>query len=480
MTTRIEIALDQSFRHKDQDGRLHIKWTNISKATVNPYRGREIPGWETLGLDADRIYQLWRHPEELAKAASTFNGIQVMSSHLAVDAGGAMKEQVAGALGNDAEFRPPYLGNSMTIWWKEDIDDIESKEKCQLSCGYYYDPDMTPGEIQGERYDGIMRNIRANHVALVQAGRAGPDVLVHDSKDGYMNTAPLTSRKAILVKGAVTAFLRPKLMAGTILALDAAIAGVTRKNWQAEKPKVLAAVSALATPALAKDAKLDGLKEALDWMDDEEDGEAEDDEIEMDSEEGEESEEDREKRLASEKAARDKKARDAKAAKDKKARDSKTARDARRARDANPEDTPDIDPGTADEDETEAEMEARLAREKKANDKKAAQDKKAMDAAIDAATAGVVARMNALIKAREAVRPLVGNVSLALDSAEAVYKFALEAKKFPLNGIPPAAYEGLVAVLPRDTRPQPTIAQDAAATDDVFTRFPGMARIRLS
>ena len=35
-----DMALDKSLRSYDQDGRMHIAASNISKATVNPYYGR--------------------------------------------------------------------------------------------------------------------------------------------------------------------------------------------------------------------------------------------------------------------------------------------------------------------------------------------------------------------------------------------------------------------------------------------------------
>ena len=68
------------------------------------------------------------------------------------------------------------------MWGKEGIDDIESKEKVELSASYRYRADMTPGEFEGEAYDGVIRDIRGNHVATVPEGRAGPDVLVADAK----------------------------------------------------------------------------------------------------------------------------------------------------------------------------------------------------------------------------------------------------------------------------------------------------------
>jgi hypothetical protein len=46
--------------------------------------------------------------------------------------------------------------------------------KSELSCGYTADVSIESGVWQGQPYDAIQRNIRGNHVALVDAGRAGP------------------------------------------------------------------------------------------------------------------------------------------------------------------------------------------------------------------------------------------------------------------------------------------------------------------
>jgi hypothetical protein len=62
----------------------------------------------------------------------------------------------------------------------------------QLSCGYHIDYDPTPGVTDGsvpgipagQRYDGIQRNVRGNHLALVPHARAGPTAALRlDSKD---------------------------------------------------------------------------------------------------------------------------------------------------------------------------------------------------------------------------------------------------------------------------------------------------------
>lgn len=182
------LAFDRkTMRSFDEDGRMRVSVTNISKANICPYSGKEIPGWDEetqthkLGLDPDEIYMMLRDPEELRKSLKTWNGIQLLKEHKPVDINDHQMWDIVGTTGTDASFDGTYLRNSLIVWTREGIDLIESEDQRELSCGYHYDPDMRPGVFQGEKYDGVMRNIRGNHVALVEEGRAGPDVLVADS-----------------------------------------------------------------------------------------------------------------------------------------------------------------------------------------------------------------------------------------------------------------------------------------------------------
>lgn len=212
------LAFDQeSVRHKDRDGRLHVAVSPISKAAVNEYLGSEIPDPERkFNLDPKKMYRLLRHPEELAKGAATFNGVPILIKHLPTSAGKHPSDETVGATGTDASFEHPYLTNSLHFWPQAGIDAIETNQQKQLSAGYHYRADMTPGEWDGEPYDGVMRDIVGNHVALVREGRAGEDVLVGDSGEKIAmakHFAALTARANTI--GAICAYLTP------IMAMDA-------------------------------------------------------------------------------------------------------------------------------------------------------------------------------------------------------------------------------------------------------------------
>ena len=196
---RLTLALDrESVRSYDADGDLKVEVANISKACVSPYLGREIPNFEALGLDPDKQYKLFRDPDELAKGADTFTGKPLLFEHIPRTAEKHPVSKVVGAVGT-VTFEGGYLrARPLTIWRADAIDVIKSGAQREISCGYRYEPDMTPGIFEGERYDGVMRNISGNHVTLVAEGRAGPDVVIGDSMENLKMAKP---RKTAAAKG---------------------------------------------------------------------------------------------------------------------------------------------------------------------------------------------------------------------------------------------------------------------------------------
>lgn len=179
----VKFAFDKaSVRTYDDDGMMHVALTPISKSNICIYYGKEIPDAEAMGLEPNKAYRLLRDPEELRKAVSTFNNKPLLNKHIGVTVIDPPKEAIVGSTGERAEFDGTYLKNSLVIWDIDSILGVETDKQKEISSSYRYRLDMTPGEYEGEAYDGVMRDIVCNHVAIVPSGRAGPDVFVYDSK----------------------------------------------------------------------------------------------------------------------------------------------------------------------------------------------------------------------------------------------------------------------------------------------------------
>ena len=194
MTDAIErVALDaESKRTYDDNGFLHVSISPLTRVQVAPYHGNEIPGWQSLGLDPERIYKGYRSAEELSKPETieSVNGIPIQLMHHMDYADNPAKATRVGSTGTDAAFHDPYLTNSLHIQDKKAIDRINDGSMRELSLAYRYKPIFTAGvSPDGEKYDFLMTDISANHLALVDEGRAGHEVLVYDSKEGEKSMA---------------------------------------------------------------------------------------------------------------------------------------------------------------------------------------------------------------------------------------------------------------------------------------------------
>ena len=260
------LALDRSsVRTFDGDGHLHVSSANISKATVNPYLGREIPSYKELGLDPNRIYKLLRDPKELEKAASTFTGKPLLIKHTPIGADDHPHDKVVGAVG-PVKYEHPFLKAPLHIWPGEAIDRVKNGKQQQISCGYRYRPDMTPGSYQGEAYDGVMRDLVGNHIALVEEGRAGPDCIVGDSKENLIMAAKPLSRKAALVLGAITGHFAPRFAHDKAIDFTPVVAGLTAKNYASRVSAMPTSLMKAVEGRLAMDADIEGLVKLLDAL----------------------------------------------------------------------------------------------------------------------------------------------------------------------------------------------------------------------
>lgn len=98
-----------------------------------------------------------------------------------------------------------FLDVSGTITDEKVVGSVEAKasrgDSQEVSCGYTCDMDFTPGVWNGEHYDAIQKNIRYNHVALVDRGRAGQEVRLRlDEDDAVLDNGSIIIEKEFSMK----------------------------------------------------------------------------------------------------------------------------------------------------------------------------------------------------------------------------------------------------------------------------------------
>ena len=453
-------ALDKDVenRTKTVDGRLLVKSSIFSAANVCDYVGNEIPDWESLGLDPKKVYKIYRDPTELRKAAPTFDKIPVLLQHIPSTADNHPTDEVVGTTGEKTRLNGDKLEGSLAIWDARGIDAIESGRQKSLSCGYRYTAVKKPGTApDGTPFDLRMADITGNHITLVTEPRVESAVV---GDENPFKTAGLSgdtvkepnmtvkntrlSPMAAAAKGAIVAHIRPQLATDAKVDFGALVKGVTKKGWAADRARILKALPAAIKgkgPKLATDAEvgpivaqveklLDTINPAEEGMDDDpdaggmdgeekkpdwsaEDQKAYDEMCEKRSKAGamdEEDETEEERKARMEKRAADK------AAKDAELEAGKTALDTEEEKPV-----------------TKAAMDARLA--------KMAKDSAAEISRVRQAT---IQQMRDTAEALNQVKPLVGEIAIACDTALDVYTHTMKQLGIASDGLPAAAMKVII------------------------------------
>lgn len=421
-----------SARRKDENGFLHVADNPVSRVQVAPYYGYEIPDWQKYRLDPDRQYHFLRPADELEAMVPSIKNLPIELDHHETDAENLPKAAVIGSMGSDARFDGEFLRVSLCFTDADAIHAIESGEIRELSMSYFFDLDMTPGSHEGQPYDGVMRNLRGNHLALVTSGRCGPRVGVRDAASPQPLETDMDKKTIALPAGLVGRLL--KMLGRRKTAQDADPAEIeARESELIEELKEVQALE-LAQQAAGEDETPPPPPAA----DDDPDGP-----------------------------------------------DALVAAVMELAKQAQLDD---------DVMEKLAELLARLKESARPDDQPALDDKGGCDgdpapaptpqdvkkAAQDSARA-VVENMQALMDACEAVRPVLGNIrpNVARDSAADVYKQALQKMGISCAGIPSSAYAHMYKAASSQMRPGmiPAVAQDTMP-EDARAQLSGLDRVR--
>lgn len=171
------LILDQATR-RTADGYL-LAAPRVARTGIQEYLGDE------LGRPDMPIVRVYRPEEEVFSkdALLSFGHRPVTIDHppVLVDASN-WKKYSAGQTDADVLRDGEYVRIPMMLMDKAAISDVESG-KVELSAGYTADIDWTAGVTpDGQKYDAIQRNIRGNHIAVVDRARGGAALRIVDTK----------------------------------------------------------------------------------------------------------------------------------------------------------------------------------------------------------------------------------------------------------------------------------------------------------
>lgn len=172
----------------DTAGMWTYEGNPITRAGVFLYSGKAIDGNGSLGLDPQKLYPVLRPYDELLKAAESFNGKPIINDHEMI---GTVEEltkpdekNIGGTIYNvrPSQDQEGLIIADMTIF-SDEIQQLVSSGKRELSCGYWckYRPEV--GTYNGQRYEFVQYDLEGNHIALVDNGRMGSGVRVFDAKE---------------------------------------------------------------------------------------------------------------------------------------------------------------------------------------------------------------------------------------------------------------------------------------------------------
>ncbi len=166
-----------------------IATAKLARSGIQPYRAVEF---SDRSGDPMRILNIYRPPEEVfaPESLASFENATLTNDHppSSFVTSDNWRHLAIGSVRNIRQ-QDGYIVGDLIVQDKSAIALIESG-KVGLSAGYQSQKEMTPGVTpDGQPYDGIQRNIRVNHIALVRSPRCGPTCRIEDSNpNGEMMT----------------------------------------------------------------------------------------------------------------------------------------------------------------------------------------------------------------------------------------------------------------------------------------------------
>lgn len=168
--------LSENISKREPEGYLICKHVPITRTGTQVYLADELD----LGGDPEKRHKVIRPEEEVFSPATiaSFEGMPVTNDHPSGEVTAdniqwlqkGHAQNIRRGTGNESEM----LIADLIITDPETIQAVLDGKR-EISCGYNYDLSEEDGHF-------VQRQIRGNHIAIVDQGRAGHRVCIHDSK----------------------------------------------------------------------------------------------------------------------------------------------------------------------------------------------------------------------------------------------------------------------------------------------------------
>lgn len=172
---------------KTSDGYL-VASARTARTGIQVYNGAE------LGRPDLKTVKVLRPAESVfaADSLSTYAFKPLTNNHPSTPVTSAnWRDHSVGNVGNEVVRDGDFVAVPLLLMDAKAVADVEAG-KSELSAGYSCSLDWTPGIWNGETYDAIQNDIRVNHVAIVDRGRAGSDCRIGDDDKGVKTVATKT------------------------------------------------------------------------------------------------------------------------------------------------------------------------------------------------------------------------------------------------------------------------------------------------
>ncbi len=175
---------------KRDDGYLVVD-AKVARTGIQRYLGSEVGRPELPFVD------VYRPPEEVFSndAMASFAHRPITDDHpVQPVTADNWKELARGQTSDEIRQEDKFLRVPLMVADAATISKIETGKR-ELSAGYTCDLKFTAGKTpEGETYDAVQTNIRANHIAVVQAGRAGKECRIGDGSAQTWGLSPITTQ----------------------------------------------------------------------------------------------------------------------------------------------------------------------------------------------------------------------------------------------------------------------------------------------